>query len=68
MMFAEPLAKSRSDAMVNDANGERGRALGPYPTLVLFLVPVMILEPVKPVGAYLIATGHWLPGLTDRHR
>jgi hypothetical protein len=30
-------------------------SLGPYPTLVLFLVPVIILEPFKPVGAYLFA-------------
>ena len=37
-------------------------SLGPYPTLVLFLVPVIILEPVKPVGAYLIATGHLVSG------
>jgi hypothetical protein len=33
-------------------------SLGPYPTLALFLVPVAVLEPAKPVGAYLMATGH----------
>ena len=38
--------------------------LGPYPTLVPFLVPVIILEPVKPVGAYLIATGHLVSGVS----
>jgi hypothetical protein len=27
-------------------------------TLALFLVPLIILEPVKPVGIYLIASGH----------
>jgi hypothetical protein len=31
---------------------------------VLFLVPVIILEPVKPVGAYLIATGHLVSGIS----
>ena len=36
--------------------------LGPYPTLALFLVPLIILEPIKPVGAYLIATGHIVYG------
>ncbi len=38
-------------------------ALGPYPTLALFLIPLIILEPVKPVSAYLIATGHTLYGV-----
>lgn len=36
--------------------------LGPYPTLALFLVPIVILEPVKPVGFYLIGTGHMVHG------
>jgi hypothetical protein len=38
-------------------------SLGPYPTLVLFLVPVLVLEPAKPLAAYLAATGHALSGL-----
>src|SRR3954470_7248259 len=33
------------------------RSLRPYPSLALFAVPVIILEPVKPVAAYLAATG-----------
>jgi hypothetical protein len=33
------------------------RTLGPYQTLALFLVPLIILEPVKPVAAYFMATG-----------
>lgn len=33
-------------------------SLRPYPTLALFIVPVILLEPVKPVAAYLTATGH----------
>jgi hypothetical protein len=33
------------------------RSLRPYPSLALFLVPVIILEPVKLVAAYLAATG-----------
>ena len=39
-------------------------SLRPYPTLALFMVPVLILEPVKPVAAYLTATGHVACGLT----
>jgi hypothetical protein len=38
-------------------------ALGPYPALALFAFPVAVLEPVKPVAAYLAATGHMLAGL-----
>jgi hypothetical protein len=36
------------------------RSLSPYASLALFSVPVMILEPVKPLAAYLAATGEWL--------
>ena len=38
-------------------------SLGPYPTLALFIVPVLVLEPAKPVAAYLTATGHVASGL-----
>lgn len=36
--------------------------LGPYPTLVLFVVPLAVLEPLKPLGLYLMGTGHALEG------
>jgi len=36
------------------------RTLGPYQTLALFLVPLIILEPVKPLAAYLAAKGHYM--------
>jgi len=39
------------------------RSLGPYPSLALFLVPVIILEPVKPLAAYLAATGRFTSGV-----
>jgi hypothetical protein len=39
------------------------RSLRPYPALALFAVPLIILEPVKPVAAYLTATGHVSRGL-----
>src|SRR5258708_29717840 len=32
-------------------------SLRPYPSLALFAVPFIILEPVKPVPGYLAATG-----------
>lgn len=38
-------------------------SLPPYPTLALFAVPVIVLEPIKPVAACLVATGHIVLGL-----
>jgi len=39
------------------------RSLRPYPSLALFSVPVIMLEPVKPVAAYLAATGQMLTSI-----
>jgi hypothetical protein len=39
------------------------RSLRPYPSLALFSVPVIMLEPVKPVAAYLAATGQIVSGV-----
>jgi hypothetical protein len=36
--------------------------LRPYPALALFSIPLVILEPVKPVGAFLLSTGHVAEG------
>jgi len=36
--------------------------LRPYPALALFSVPVVILEPVKPVGAFLVSAGYVVEG------
>jgi hypothetical protein len=38
-------------------------SLPPYPTLALFAVPLIVLEPAKPVAAYLAGTGHIKLGL-----
>ncbi|WP_454017630.1 hypothetical protein [Azospirillum sp. Marseille-Q6669] len=40
----------------------RIRRLGPYPTLALFVIPLVVLEPLKPVGLYLMGTGHAVQG------
>jgi hypothetical protein len=37
-------------------------SLRPYPSLALFAVPVIVLEPAKPLSGYLIATGHFFTG------
>jgi hypothetical protein len=38
-------------------------SLRPYSTLALFALPVVVLEPAKPLAAYLAATGHVVAGL-----
>src|SRR6202047_257362 len=37
-------------------------SLRPYPSLALFAVPVIILQPAKPLAGYLAATGHFWAG------
>jgi hypothetical protein len=37
-------------------------SLGPYASLALFAVPVIILEPAKPLAGYLLGTGHFFAG------
>jgi hypothetical protein len=37
-------------------------SLRPYPSLALFAIPVIILEPAKPLAGYLLGTGHFLLG------
>jgi hypothetical protein len=38
------------------------RSLPPYPSLALFSVPVIVLEPIKPIAVYLTATGQFMSG------
>jgi hypothetical protein len=40
-------------------------SLNPYATLAVFLIPLILLEPVKPVSAYLIASGHFVSGVVS---
>jgi hypothetical protein len=59
-----PVARRLSNWIAGHFAFRRLRAwigsLSPYASLALFSVPVMILEPVKPIAAYLAATGQWL--------
>lgn len=41
---------------------QRIESLGPYSTLAVFLIPLILLEPAKPLGAYLIASEHFASG------
>ena len=52
----------RSYAVLSDTHVNGFRA--PYAALAVFAVPLIILEPVKPIAAYLAATGHFAAGAT----
>jgi hypothetical protein len=64
LSIATPIARWLADHWIFDRLRAWIVSLRPYPTLALFMVPVLILEPVKPVAAYLTATGHIKSGLT----
>ena len=53
----KPLAAWLSRLRIFTRVGSWVRSLGPYATLALFVIPFVVLEPIKPVGLYLIATG-----------
>jgi hypothetical protein len=59
----KPLLRRLADYWVFESLREWIVSLRPYPTLALFIVPVILLEPAKPVAAYLTATGHIVGGL-----
>src|SRR5262245_14478280 len=62
MTIARPVANWIASHLVFRRMRDWIRSLSPYASLALFSVPVMILEPVKPLAAYLAATGQWLFG------
>jgi hypothetical protein len=64
LTLARPIARRLADLWIFDRLRTWIVSLRPYPTLALFMVPVLVLEPVKPVAAYLTATGHIVGGLT----
>jgi hypothetical protein len=62
MTVARPIAKWIDKHLPMKRLRDWIRSLPPYPSLALFSVPVIVLEPVKPVAAYLAATGQFLSG------
>ncbi|HEX2652927.1 MAG TPA: hypothetical protein VHN11_04675 [Xanthobacteraceae bacterium] len=62
LSFIRPIAEKLAAWNIFYRMGAWIRSLGPYQTLALFLVPLIILEPVKPVAAYLFASGHFTNG------
>jgi hypothetical protein len=63
MTVARPLAKRIAAHRIFGSLHARIISLRPYPTLALFAVPLIVLEPVKPVAVYLTGTGHITIGM-----
>ena len=55
--IAKPVTRLLGDHWIFERARTWILSLRPYPTLTLFIVPVIILEPAKPLAAYLTATG-----------
>jgi hypothetical protein len=62
MTVAKPIAKWIDKHVPLRRLRDWIRSLPPYPSLALFSIPVIVLEPIKPVAAYLVATGQFLGG------
>ena len=62
--LAHPLSRWLSEQRLFTRIRTWIRSLRPWPSLALFAVPLIILEPVKPVAAWLAATGHFMSSLT----
>jgi hypothetical protein len=62
MTIAKPIAKWIDKHVPVKRLRDWIRSLPPYPSLALFSVPVIVLEPIKPIAAYLAATGQFLSG------
>jgi hypothetical protein len=64
LTFAKSLANWIAEHWIFESLRAWIVSLPPYPTLALFALPVALLEPVKPMAAYLVGTGHVGTGLT----
>jgi uncharacterized membrane protein len=63
LTVAKPLANWIAEHWITESLRIRIVSLSPYPTLALFALPLLVLEPVKPMAAYSIGTGHIITGL-----
>jgi hypothetical protein len=63
LSFMRPISRALARLGLFDKLTRAIERLGPYTTLAIFVVPVALLEPAKPVGFYLIAEGHFIHGV-----
>ena len=58
----QPLTAWLAKKKLFERAGRWVTSLRPYPSLALFAIPVIILEPAKPLSGYLLGTGHFFAG------
>ena len=58
LSILKPLLRKISKLQVFNFIAPWIASLGPYSTLALFVVPLVLLEPIKPLSAYFAASGH----------
>ena len=63
LIFIRPIAQALARLGLFDAITQAIASLGPYTTLALFVVPLILLEPAKPLGLYFMAEGHYGRGI-----
>jgi hypothetical protein len=63
LALLRPLARQIASLKLFQSIAPWIASFGPYPTLGLFVIPLVLLEPIKPFSAYLIASGHFILGL-----
>jgi hypothetical protein len=56
-------SSSRHEGCILMALHEWTRRIGPYASLAIVLVPLMIVEPLKLVGVFFAGEGHWVAGI-----
>jgi hypothetical protein len=63
MTVVRPLANWTAECWIFGSLRAWIVSLRPYPTPALFAVPLIVLEPIKPVAAYFAGTGHITTGV-----
>jgi hypothetical protein len=57
------IARERRSKMTALASARRRiQQLGPYQSLALMLLPILLVEPLKIVALFVAGNGHWLTG------
>ena len=64
MYVAKPLADWIGERQIFNKLRSWILRLRPYSTLALFSVPLIVLEPAKPLAAYLVGMGHIVLGIS----
>lgn len=57
LFIIRPISKRLANLPIFSLLGSWIASLNPYAVLALFVIPLVLLEPLKPVGIYRIASG-----------